>query len=112
MSIRTHLRHVRRHWHLSQEELAELLDLTQGRVSQLEKGFDQPTLPIALALQVVFDRPPRALFPRIYSTIEERVITRAAALERRLSGRNDYSARQKSRLLTAMMHRATKSSSQ
>jgi transcriptional regulator with XRE-family HTH domain len=93
---------------LSQDELAELLDISQGRISRYENGEEYPTLAVVLALQVVFGRSPRSLVEALYESVEEAVMGRAAALELRLVGKKDFASVKKRHLLSAMMQRATK----
>ena len=93
---------------LSQDELAELLDVSQGRVSRYENGEEHPALSVVLALQVIFGRSPRTLMAALYESVEEAVVGRAAAFERRLAGKRDYGSVRKQHLLSAMMQRATK----
>lgn len=104
------LRHLRCRWSLSQDELAELLDVSQGRISRYEKGEEHPTLSVVLALQVIFGRSPRSLVSALYDSVEEAVVGRAAAFERRVAGRKDHPSVKKQHLLSAMMQRATKRS--
>lgn len=101
------LRQLRAKWFLSQEELAELLNVDQGRISRYERAEECPTLAVALAFQVVFGPGPRTLFRSAYSSVEEAVMGRAAELERKLAGRNDFSSAKKRQLLEGMMERAT-----
>lgn len=104
----TYLRRLRCRWMLSQDELAELLNVSQGRISRYENGEEHPTLSVVLALQVVFGRSPRALMEALYESVEEAVVGRAAGFERRLAGRKDFASVKKQHLLSAMMQRATK----
>jgi transcriptional regulator with XRE-family HTH domain len=92
---------------LSQDEVAELLGVTQSRVSRYEKGEEIPTVAVSFALQVLFGRCPTKFFPAFYSGVEEAVMTRAAALERRLADRKDYLSVRKRHHLEGMMARAT-----
>jgi transcriptional regulator with XRE-family HTH domain len=108
MPYNAFLRRFRVQWTLSQEELAELLDISQARISRYEKGEEYPTLSVALGLQVAFGRQPRSMFSDLYSIIEERVMGRAAELERQLNGRSDFPSKKKRQFLEAMMAQATK----
>lgn len=92
---------------LSQEELAELLDISQARISRYENGDEAPTLSVALGFQVIFGNQPRRVFPKVYVQVEEAVMRRAAKLERRLTGKADYQSTKKRHLLEAMAARAT-----
>lgn len=108
MPYNAFLRRLRVQWMLSQEELAELLDISQARISRYEKGEEHPTLGVALGLQAVFGPSPRALFSYTYSMVEEAVMRRAVELEKRLTDRPDSGSMKKRQLLEAMMARATK----
>ena len=92
---------------LSQGELAVLLDVSQERVSRYESGGENPSLSVALAYQVIFNRAPRSCFSAIYAAIEEAVITRAAALDLAITGKRDVVSLKKRQLLDGMMERAT-----
>lgn len=48
------LRHCRTNAGLSQGELAELLDITQGHLSRLETGTSRPSLSMALTIAQFF----------------------------------------------------------
>jgi transcriptional regulator with XRE-family HTH domain len=103
-----YLRSHRKRWQLSQEALADLLGTVQSTVSRYEEGEITPDLRLVLALQVIFNASPRALFPSAYVGIEEAVMARGAALYKQLEGRSDHPASRMRRLLEAMMRRATK----
>lgn len=108
MPYNAYLRQLRVKWTLSQQELAELLDISQARISRYEKGEEHPTLSLAFGLQVIFGKSPRSMFSHLYSTVEEGVMGRAAEFERRLIGRSDFPSMKKRQLFEAMMARATK----
>lgn len=103
-----YLRRLRLRWMLSQGELAELLDVSQGRVSRYENGEEHPTLSVIFALQVIFGRSPRSFASALFDMIEEAVIRRAAEFERILAKKKDFASAKKRHLLSAMMQRATK----
>ena len=107
MSHNPYLRQLRARWQLSQEELAGLLDISQARVSRYEQGSGYPPLAAVLALQVVFGKPPRSCFSDLYAVAEERVMTRAAALECVLRGKYDPASQRKRHLLESIVARAT-----
>jgi DNA-binding XRE family transcriptional regulator len=96
----------RKRFALSQGELGALLALTQSEISKLEEDRRSTKLETAFALQIVFDVQPRDLFVRRYARVEEKVMRRAARLDRKLSGRTDPASQQKQRLLAAMVKRA------
>lgn len=109
MSYNAFLRRLRVRWMLSQAELAELLDISQARISRYETGEEHPTLGVALGLQVIFGRGPRSVFNHLYLSVEDATMRRAAELERRLAGRSDFASKKKHQLLEGMAARAAKS---
>ena len=105
----TYLRQLRCRWSLSQDELAELLDVSQGRISRYEKGEEYPTLSIVLALQVIFGRSPRSLVSALYDCRGGGRWTRCG-FRATVANKKDYASVKKQHLLSAMMQRATKRS--
>jgi transcriptional regulator with XRE-family HTH domain len=104
-----HLNYVRRnrkHWALSQEELGQLLGMSQSAASRLESGETPPDLSIAFALQVIFSRSPRALFKNIYRRVEEDVMAAAAKMDRELRDSTDSASARKQQLLQSMVVRS------
>lgn len=108
----TYVRSNRLRWALSQDELASLLGVSQPIVSRCETPGYVPDFTVALRLQAVFGCSPRMLFPRAYAAAEELVMRNAAELERKLGIRADQAASLKRRLLTGMMHRASRNEPQ
>jgi DNA-binding XRE family transcriptional regulator len=106
MSYRTYVRRNRKHWALSQDELATLLDISQSAVSRCEAGTQTPEIEVALGLQVIFGRSPRALFPDLYRKIEDRVMRHATRLDRALREKVDRCSARKRELLESMTERA------
>jgi DNA-binding XRE family transcriptional regulator len=106
MAHRTHVRRNRKHWALSQDELALLLDLSQSVVSRCEAGHQVPDIETALGLQVIFGRAPRALFPDLYRRVEEAVIRQATQLDRAMSKGGDRFVERKRALLSDMIERS------
>ena len=106
MRYRIFVRTRRMRWALSQKDLAGLLNRSPTRLSRYENGEDSPDLETALGLQVVFGDSPRALFPALYTAIEEKVMSRAAKLDKQLSGKIGHAADTQRRLLKGMTHRA------
>ena len=100
---------LRKHWALSQDELADLLGISQAHVCRIE-GSDAAKaakLETALGLQVVFGRAPKTLFSPLHEAIEESVMTRAAEFDLTLRDKHDPESLKKSQLLAAMLKRAT-----
>ncbi len=110
MHFHTYVRRNRKHWSLSQDELARLLGISQSATSRIESGDCAPNLNEALRLQVIFSRSPRALFPAMYDRVEESVMAVAAEMDRELEGKTDRVSVRKQQLLTAMSVRSKGSS--
>jgi transcriptional regulator with XRE-family HTH domain len=106
MHFHTYVRRHRKKWALSQEDLARFLALTQSSASRIESGESAPDLNQALALQVIFARSPRALFPALYDAVEEAVMAVAAEIDRELEGKTDHVSIRKQELLAAMSLRS------
>jgi len=105
-ALKSYLRTHRRLWGLTQGELAYLLGLkSTTSVSRVERYERQPTFNIALASQIIFDRPPAELFPGPYSEIEEAVMRQANDLYERLQGSSSKVTRMKLDLLENMLKR-------
>ena len=108
MIYNAYLRGLRRKWALSQQDLAQLLDVTQSRISRYEQEEETPTLAVVYGLQVIFDHSPRSLFERQYLAVQDAVMRRAADLDRTLRNKTDYASGRKRQLLAGMVARATK----
>ena len=100
-----HLPGRRKRWAVSQRELAHLVGVGQGIISRYEKGQLTPGARTLMALEIVFGKSGRHLFPSLHQKIEEDVMRRAAALERGLRDRTDPGAVRKQRLLGRMAAR-------
>jgi transcriptional regulator with XRE-family HTH domain len=86
--LRNYLRVQRRKWHLTQEELAFLLDyLNQGMIARLESEERGVTLIVAHACELILGVPPRELFPALLESIEERTLARMRELRDRIKER-------------------------
>lgn len=91
---------------LTQGEIAELLDVSQSTVSRLELDGSSAPLELALGLQVVFGVQLRVLFSKLYAEIEDAVMRRAAALDKKLRHMSDPASEKKKRHLASMSKRA------
>lgn len=102
-----HLGALRKHWKLSDEELADLLGYRfKSAVCRAEKDDRPPTIKFALGCEVVFGRCPRDLFPEFYAEIEEDVIGRAIRLDEKLREDKSPDADIKRQLLLEMVQRS------
>jgi transcriptional regulator with XRE-family HTH domain len=95
----------RKRWALNQRELAHLVGVSISMVSRYERGALPPPARSVLALEVVFGRSGRRLFPRVYSEVQDQVMRRAAKLDRLLEGREDAASLRKRQLLQDMAKR-------
>lgn len=99
------IRTYRRRYALTQEELADLLSISQSRLSRIESDEEPPSLETALSFQLVFDIQPRSQVRRLYAKVEESVMRKAAALDRKIRGQDDWAAKKKQRLLKGIVRR-------
>jgi transcriptional regulator with XRE-family HTH domain len=100
------LKQLRERNKLSQTELAELLNVSQARVSRYESGEEYPQLPAALGYYAVFGKVLPTCFADLYDSIEHTVLRKCAALERAIDGRSDHSSIAKRALLGRIVERA------
>lgn len=92
---------------LTAQDLAELLGYShRSTVRRCEMGERTPTLRFALACQVVFGVTPADLFPGLFGRIEDRVLSSAAGLDRRLRNRKDEGAGRQRKLLLRIVERS------
>jgi len=95
----------RKRWALNQHELAHLVGVSISMVSRYERGALPPAARTVLAMEVVFGRSGRHLFPHEYAEIHDQVMRRAAKLERQLEGREDAVSLRKRQLFREMTKR-------
>lgn len=74
-------------------------------ISKIENGDRVPTLEAALALQIIFGLPPKAVFPEFYEHIEDEVMARARELYDALDGAADNRSIAKRELFEDMASR-------
>lgn len=93
MAYPCRLRAYRKSSGLSQRELAALLGLrSQGLIAEFETGKKHPGIKALIACELIFDRPVRAIFPRLHSTVTLEVGIRAKRLQERILKRQRASA--------------------
>lgn len=106
-SVHSYLRTHRRKWALTQKELAFLFGRKSStHVSRLEQRKRIPTIDIVLACEILFDMPTRALYPKLYADIEEKVLARASKLYEHLERGTNHTAARKKELLSVVLKRA------
>jgi DNA-binding XRE family transcriptional regulator len=70
----------RRRCALTQRELAYLLlGISKSAVARYETGACLPPFKIVIALEIVFGRTAKALYPEVYAEVEEDVLRQAAS---------------------------------
>lgn len=110
MTNEVHVRSERTAVPLKQRDLAHLVGRSDAAVSRWEGGIDTPDIEEMLALEVVFGKPPRVLFPSLYARIEEAVMSRAAELDERVRGRVDPMSKRIQMFLVEIVERAGRTS--
>ena len=84
LSLTNYLRVNRKRLALTQEEVAFLLGVPglgkEAKVCRDEKFIREPKLRMALAYEVIYQRPVRELFAGLYQQVEREVVERAKIL--------------------------------
>lgn len=107
-----HLRTLRRHWALTQTELAFLVGSGSGAlVSRIEDHKRTPSLAVAFACWLVFGAPLTEVFAALLSEVEEGVLERAYILYDDLQGNPSKETRLKLDLLETIFARLDKDAS-
>ena len=92
----------RKRWGLNQRDLAHLVGVSPSMISRYENGRMPPGARAILALEVIFGRSGRHLFPYVYSDVQDVVMRRAVKLDRILQRRFDPTSARKRELLSDM----------
>jgi transcriptional regulator with XRE-family HTH domain len=90
--IHTFIRAYRKRSGLSQQHLADLIQVSRAVIDRTEAGQARPTLDLAFRLQVVFGVDPSTLFPETFGRIEERIMRSAKAQYDGLDGKSNERA--------------------
>ena len=106
MTHKTSVRTLRLANALTQEELANLLGISQTIVSRLESSMAMAPRETVMGLQVIFGVPPCELFASTYEKIESAILRRAASLDAALQDNTDPDSLKKLALLRDMVKRA------
>ncbi len=75
-------------------------------VSRVENGKRNPTVEVALACQAIFGIPPSAMFPQIYTLVEEEVVRNIYNYHLALGNTNTLSGLRKRELCELVLQRA------
>lgn len=101
--LRTH----RLVWGLSVKELAALIGLqSPSHMSRIEHSKRAPKVEVALACQVIFGIPPSAMFPHVYTQVEDRVMWNIAQLHSAMEKTTSLSGLRKRELCELALERA------
>ena len=106
-NVLCYLRTHRRVWGLTQPELASLLGLrSASHLSRIEQGKYAPKVEVALACQVIFGIPPSAMFPHVYTLVEEEVVRTVYDYHLALGNTKTLSVLRKRQLCEVVLKRA------
>ena len=87
--LSNHLRGHRKRSALSQDEIAFLLGVESGaKICRYERFLHNPSLITTIALEVIFQKAVRELFPGLYRQVSERVVARVKVLAKKLKSAN------------------------
>ena len=101
--LRTH----RRVWGLTVQELASLVGLrSASHMSRIEHGKRTPKIEVALACQVIFGIPASAMFPHVYTLVEDKVMWNIYQLHSALEKTTSLSGLRKRELCELALKRA------
>jgi len=103
-----YLRSHRLVWGLTVKELAALIGLkSPSHMSRIEHSKRAPRVEVALACQVIFGIPPSAMFPHVYTLVEDKVMWNIYQLHSALEKTTSLSALRKRELCELALKRAT-----
>ena len=103
-----YLRSHRLVWGLTVKELASLIGLqSASHMSRIEHSKRAPRVEVALACQVIFGIPPSAMFPHVYTLVEDRVMWNIYQLHSALEKTTSLSGLRKRELCELALKRAT-----
>jgi len=105
----SYLHTLRKQWGLSQPDLASLLSISGSAQSRFENLSRRPTAELIIGAEVIFGHGPKEVFPAFYHDIERAIVRRARSQYARLESQTDPASREKLRLLTEIIERASQS---
>lgn len=106
-NVLCYLRTHRRVWGLTQQELASLMGFkSTTHLSRVEHGKRAPTVESALACQVIFGILPSAMFPHVYTRVEDRIMRNIYELHLALENTTSLSGLRKRELCEMALQRA------
>jgi transcriptional regulator with XRE-family HTH domain len=98
---------LRKQWGLSQPDLASLLGVTGSAQCRFENLSRRPSAELIIGAEVIFGLAPKEVFPAFYHDIERSIVGRARAMYAHLELQSDPTSREKLRLLTEIIERAS-----
>lgn len=102
-----YLRSHRLVWGLTVKELASLIGLkSPTSMSRIEHSKRPPRVEVALACQVIFGIPPSAMFPHVYTLVEDKVMWNIYQLHSALEKTTSLSGLRKRELCELALKRA------
>jgi transcriptional regulator with XRE-family HTH domain len=105
----SYLHRLRKQWGLSQPDLAMLLGVTGSALSRFENRSRHPSAELIVAAEVIFGHRAKDVFPRFFHDIERTIVERSHTLYKSLESKTDKTSREKLRLLTEIIDRASQS---
>jgi transcriptional regulator with XRE-family HTH domain len=107
-NVLCYLRTHRRVWGLTVKELASLIGFkSAAHMSRIENSKRAPKVEVALACQVIFGIPPSAMFPHVYTLVEDKVMWNIYQLHSALEKTTSLAGLRKRELCELALKRAT-----
>ena len=107
-NVPCYLRSHRLVWGLTVKEMASLIGFrSPSHMSRIEHSKRAPRVEVALACQVIFGIPPSAMFPHVYTLVEDRVMWNIYQLHSALEKTTSLSGLRKRELCELALKRAT-----
>ena len=103
----SYLHTLRKQWGLSQPDLASLLGVTGSALCRFENLSRRPSAELILGAEVIFGHSAKDVFPGFYHEVERDIVDRAHIQYKSLESKTDDTAREKLRLLTEIIERAS-----
>ncbi len=102
-----YLHTLRKQWGLSQPDLASLLGVSASAECRFENLSRRPSAELLIGAEVIFGHGAKEVFPAFYHEIERAIVSRAQSHHARLEAKTDAASRDKLRLLSEIMDRAS-----
>ena len=86
---------------------ASLLGVTGSALSRFENGSRRPSAELIVGADVIFGHSAKDVFPAFHHTIERSIVSHARAMHKKLKSKTDNTSREKLRLFTEIIDRAS-----